>query len=292
MLRPREGQILLHETIASPSRNCLAFLYLIRVARVRHKQTPTKNPDFGYTSRLIFNLRLRPLTSAIIHPVKLNILFFANHRRSAGVSETVFETTDGATVQSVSSQIAAQFNLELRGSMVAVNDAYAEPDTVLIDGDTLAFIPPVSGGALEDVFVVSEQPLELHTLHTHLLEPQWGGQAMFTGSTRSPNKNETIVHLEYEAHSSFCLAEMQRIALEAHGRFGLGRIVMAHRTGTVLPGEVSIFIGAASAHRQACLEAVPWMLDQAKIRLPVWKLEITQNGERWVEGSVAAATLA
>jgi MoaE-MoaD fusion protein len=223
--------------------------------------------------------------------MKLQILFFANHRRTAGLSETTFDAPDGATVRQISALVAAQFKLELRGSMVAVNDAYAEPDTVLKDNDTLAFIPPVSGGALEDVFVVSEQPLECSALHEHLLYPEWGGQAMFTGSTRSPNKGETIVHLEYEAYDTFCLAEMQRIALEARGRFDLGRIVMAHRTGTVLPGVVSIFIGAASAHRRACLEAVPWMLDEAKKRLPVWKLEQTQNGERWVEGSVSATTI-
>jgi MoaE-MoaD fusion protein len=228
--------------------------------------------------------------------MKIQILFFATHRRMAGTPQAVFEAQDGATVREVSSQIASHYNLELRGSMVAVNDAYVDPDTVLTEADTLAFIPPVSGGALEppsleDVFEVTDQALSIAALHSHLLFPAWGGQAMFTGSTRSPNRGEIIVHLEYEAYSSFCLAEMRRIALEAHGRFELGRIVLAHRTGTVLAGEVSIVVGAASAHRQACLQAVPWMLDEAKKRLPVWKLEITQNGERWVEGSVSGQTL-
>lgn len=224
--------------------------------------------------------------------MRIQILFFASHRRAAGVGELTFEAADGATVQAVSSQIAAQYKLELKGSMIAVNDAYASPDTVLQNGDTLAFIPPVSGGEqAEDIFVVTDKPLELEKLHAHLLYPEWGGQAMFTGSTRSPNKGEAIVHLEYEAYEQFCKKEMQRIAIEARGRFELGRIVLAHRTGTVLPAEVSIFIGAASKHRRACLDAVPWMLDEAKKRLPVWKLEITQNGERWVEGSVGAATL-
>jgi MoaE-MoaD fusion protein len=223
--------------------------------------------------------------------MKLQVLFFANHRRAAGIAKTIFEAPDHATVQEVSSLVATQFRLELRGSMIAVNDAYAAPETVLQSGDTLAFIPPVSGGALEDVFEVTDQRLEVEWLHSQLLHPTWGGQAMFTGSTRSPNRGEVIVHLEYEAYSSFCLAEMQRIALEARGRFDVGRIVLAHRTGTVLAGEVSIFVGAASMHRQACLQAVPWMLDEAKKRLPVWKLEITQNGERWVEGSVSAQTL-
>ncbi len=225
--------------------------------------------------------------------MKIHVLFFAQHRRVTGVSQTDVEAADGSSVQVVAAQIAGQFNLEFKGSMVAVNDTYATPEQVLLDGDTLAFIPPVSGGAVssDDVFLVTENPLNLTELHAHLLEPQWGGQAMFTGSTRSPNKGETIIHLEYEAYAAFCYAEMKRIAAEAHAQFELGRVVMAHRIGTVLAGEVSIFIGAASQHRKACLDAVPWMLNEAKKRLPVWKLEITESGERWVEGSTGAVTL-
>ncbi len=209
----------------------------------------------------------------------------------AGVSETEFSAPDGSSVQVVSGLIAARFKLELRGSMIAVNDAYAAPEQILKEGDTLAFIPPVSGGSNDDVFLVTEQPLNFEQLHSYLTKTEWGGQAMFTGSTRSPNKGEVIVHLEYEAYPAFCLAEMERIALEARAKLELGKVVIAHRTGTVLPAEVSIFIGAASAHRRACLEAVSWMLDEAKKRLPVWKLEITSSGERWVEGSTSAPTL-
>ncbi len=223
--------------------------------------------------------------------MKIHLLFFAAHRRTAGISETSLDLSDGATAREVSNITAVKFGLELRGSMVAVNDEYAEPERVLKDGDTLAFIPPVSGGSDDDIFEVSPEPLDLLALHAHLVRPEWGGQAHFTGSTRSPNKGEVIVYLEYEAYPAFCFKEMRRLALEAHERWELGCIVMAHRTGTVLPGEVSIFIGASSAHRKACLEAVPWLLDEAKARLPVWKLEVTQSGQRWVEGSTSSAVL-
>ncbi len=231
--------------------------------------------------------------------MKINVLFFAHHRRATGIPETSLSVPDGSSVKVIADLIALQFNLNFKGSMIAVNDAYASPEQILENNDTIAFIPPVSGGSVppvsggsnDDVFLVTEQPLQLEDLHAHLTKAEWGGQAMFTGSTRSPNKGQTIVHLEYEAYPAFCLAEMQRIALKAREQFELGRIVMAHRTGIVLPAQVSIFIGAASSHRRACLEAVPWMLDEAKTRLPVWKLEITQHGERWVEGSTAAPTL-
>jgi MoaE-MoaD fusion protein len=223
--------------------------------------------------------------------MQITVLFFAGHRRAAGVGESQLEVPDGSSVRSAAAFIAGQFKLTLAGSMVAVNDEYADPERVLKDGDILAIIPPVSGGAEDDFFLVTETALEISALHAKLLHPGWGGQAFFTGSTRTPNKDLEILRLDYEAYPALCYNVMRDLALEARARFDVNRVVLAHRVGTVLPAEVSIFVGAASAHRRAALEAVPWLVDEAKLRLPVWKLEVAVTGERWVEGSAGAATL-
>jgi len=83
---------------------------------------------------------------------------------------------------------------------------------------------------------------------------------------------------------------MRQIIGEARGRWELGAVVMAHRTGRVLPAEASIFVGVASGHRRAVFEALPFLVDEAKARLPVWKLEVGPGGERWVEGAASAST--
>ena len=231
--------------------------------------------------------------------MKVKLLFFAAHKRAAGLAETEIELEAGATARDAANAAAVRYQLQLQGSMVAVNDEYANPDTALHAGDTVAFIPPVAGGAAHDHaggssrdhFEVSAEPLDILALHARLSDPGWGGQAVFTGSTRTPNKGLEIVHLEYEAYGALCRNVMRDLALEAHARWELGAVVLAHRTGTVLPGQVSIFVGAASAHRRACLEAVPWLVDEAKLRLPVWKLEVAATGERWVEGSTSQPTL-
>ena len=223
--------------------------------------------------------------------MQIKVLFFASHRRAAGVGETELELPEASSVRSAATMIAAQFKLTLAGSMVAVNDEYADPERVLQGGDTLAIIPPVSGGAEDDFFLVTEAPLEISALHDRLLHPGLGGQAFFTGSTRTPNKDLEILRLEYEAYPALCHNVMRQLANEARGHFEVNCIVLAHRVGTVLPAEVSIFVGAASAHRRAALEAVPWLVDEAKLRLPVWKLEVAVTGERWVEGSIGAPTL-
>ncbi len=223
--------------------------------------------------------------------MQVKVLFFASHRRAAGVGETTLELPDGASVREASQILERQYGLTLRGSMVAVNDEYATPEQVLEGGDTLALIPPVSGGSDADLFVITDGPLGIAALHAALLHPAHGGQAFFTGSTRTPNKNLAILRLEYEAYPALCQTVMRRLATEARERFEIETVVIAHRTGIVLPGEVSIFIGVNSAHRRAALDAVPWLVDAAKERLPVWKLEVAVSGERWVEGSVSGAVL-
>jgi MoaE-MoaD fusion protein len=223
--------------------------------------------------------------------MKVNLSFFAAHKRTAGTDKASIELPEGSSARDAALAAETQFGLVLKGSMVAINDEYAEPERKLETGDTVAFIPPVAGGSSQDFFQITPNALEIADLHSRLIAPGWGGQASFTGSTRTPNKGLDITRLEYEAYPELAQNVMRDLALEARAKWELGAIVLAHRTGIVLPGEISIFVGASSAHRTDCLQAVPWLVDEAKARLPVWKLEVAENGERWVEGSTSHPTL-
>jgi MoaE-MoaD fusion protein len=223
--------------------------------------------------------------------MKVNLSFFAAHKRTAGTDKTSIELPEGSSARDAAHAAETQFGLVLKGSMVAINDEYAEPERKLEPGDTVAFIPPVAGGSSQDFFQITPNALEILDLHAKLIAPGWGGQASFTGSTRTPNKGLAITRLEYEAYPELAQNVMRDLALEARAQWELGAIVLAHRTGIVLPAEISIFVGASSAHRTDCLQAVPWLVDEAKARLPVWKLEVAENGERWVEGSTSHPTL-
>jgi MoaE-MoaD fusion protein len=223
--------------------------------------------------------------------MKVNLSFFAAHKRTAGTDKASIELPEGSSARDAARAAETQFGLVLKGSMVAINDEYAEPERKLEAGDTVAFIPPVAGGSSADFFQITPNALEILDLHSRLIAPGWGGQASFTGSTRTPNKGFEITRLEYEAYPELAQNVMRDLALEARAKWELGAIVLAHRTGIVLPGEISIFVGASSAHRTDCLQAVSWLVDEAKARLPVWKLEVAESGERWVEGSTRAPTL-
>lgn len=225
--------------------------------------------------------------------MRLRVLLFAGHRRTAGRPDIELELPPGATARDAAEAASVKLGLVLSGTMLAVNEVYAEPDRLLVDGDTIALVPPVAGGAPDrDHMELSERPLDVGSLHARLLDPAWGGQALFVGTTRSPNAGLVVDRLEYEAYAPMCLRVMADLAAEARaGGLELGAVVIVHRVGVVRPAEPSIVVGAASAHRRDALRALPWLVDQTKARLPVWKLEVGAGGERWVEGSTPATPL-
>lgn len=227
--------------------------------------------------------------------MKVSVLLFARLKREAGTGEVTVDLPDSATVRDAARLVERDHPVSLGGCMAAVNERYATPDTPLSDGDELAFLPPVAGGSgrgHEDVrCVVTEEELQLGAAADFLVRPGWGAQAYFVGTVRSPNKGMDVDHLEYEASPPMALRVMHDAVDLARERYGLGGAYVAHRTGRLRPAEASILIGVGSAHRRAALEACDFLIEHLKVHLPVWKLEVGENGESWVEGSTGAPTL-
>jgi molybdopterin converting factor subunit 1 len=80
--------------------------------------------------------------------VRVTSLFFAVYRDILGTSELEIELPEGSNVEALIEAVRKHAAVdELPGSVVvAVNQDYASPETVLVDGDEVAFIPPVAGG--------------------------------------------------------------------------------------------------------------------------------------------------
>lgn len=223
--------------------------------------------------------------------MQVKVLLFAQLRRQAGSPEIALEVGDGATVAEVAQMVEARFGLSLRGAMAAVGERYATPETPVQAGDEIAFLPPVAGGSEPDLCLVSAEPLDLRQAERFLLRPEWGAQAYFVGTVRSPNRGKRVANIVYEAYAPMAEREMRAAAQEARERFGSGGAYIAHRTGQLGPGEASILIGVGSAHRRAALSACDFLIETLKARLPVWKLETNEDGSSWVEGNVSAPTL-
>jgi len=111
-----------------------------------------------------------------------------------------------------------------------------------------------------------------------------GGLASFVGTVRNNAKGRPITAMTLEHYPGMTEAAMARIAAEASRRWELLGITLIHRVGTLLPGDNIVLVLAASAHRQAALDATSFLIDWLKTKAPFWKKERFLDGtDSWVE---------
>ena len=167
---------------------------------------------------------------------------------------------------------------EPHGLLYAVNKTYAPREGELRDGDEVALIPPVSGGA----FALVEQPLSLEAVVEEVASEEAGAVATFVGTTRVHSRGRVVTHLEYEAYEGMAEQVMAEIADGLRGRYELCAIAIHHRIGRVGIGEPSVVIAVSAPHRQDALAACKDAIDTLKQRVPLWKKEVYEGGEAWV----------
>jgi molybdopterin synthase catalytic subunit len=109
-----------------------------------------------------------------------------------------------------------------------------------------------------------------------------GGIATFLGCARDFSEGRDVSEISFEAYGSMALAEMRVLREEAIAKFELLDARIVHRVTTVRAGDNIVFIAAAAEHRAAAFDACRWMIDELKQRVPIWKKEITPEGEAWV----------
>jgi molybdopterin synthase catalytic subunit len=205
--------------------------------------------------------------------VTVRVRLFAGLRERAGWAQREIDVSSVADVWP-----ALGLGDEPNGLLYAVNKEYAPRDQVLTDGDEVALIPPVSGGA----FVLSDEPLSLERVVDEVRDDEAGAIATFTGTTRIHSRERTVTHLEYEAYEGMAERVMAEIAAGLHARYELSAVAIHHRIGHVGIGETSVVIAVSAAHREAALAACKDAIDELKERAPLWKKEVYEGGEQWI----------
>ncbi len=203
----------------------------------------------------------------------VTVRLFAGLRERAGFSQ---REIDAATVAEVWQ--ALELGDEPAGLLYAVNKEYATPDQALADGDEVALIPPVSGGA----YLLSDEPLSLDRVVDEVRDEQAGAIATFTGTTRISSRGRTVTHLDYEAYEGMAERVMAEIAAGLQARYELSAVAIHHRVGRVGIGETSVVIAVSAPHRQDALAACKDAIDELKERVPLWKKEVYAGGEEWI----------
>ncbi len=206
--------------------------------------------------------------------MRVKVRLFAGLRERAGVAERELE---GVTRVS---DVWAALGLgdEPEGLLYAVNRRYAERERELADGDEVALIPPVSGGA----FRVTEEPLSLEAVVDEVADESAGAVATFLGTVRRESRGRTVLYLEYEAYAEMAEDVMAQLAAELEQRYDLWAVVIHHRVGRVEIGEASVAIAVSAPHRQDALAACKDAIDTLKQTVPLWKKEVYEGGEEWL----------
>jgi molybdopterin synthase catalytic subunit len=206
--------------------------------------------------------------------MRVHVRLFAGLRERAGWSER--ELDDVARLDDV--WPALELGDEPPGLLYAVNKTYVERGHELSDGDEVALIPPVSGGA----FLLSGEPLSVEAVIDEVASDEAGAVATFVGTTRIHSRGRKVTHLEYEAYAGMAEQVMAEIAGELEQRYDLCAIAIHHRIGRVSIGGRSVVIAVSAPHRQDALAACKDAIDTLKERVPLWKKEVYEGGEEWI----------
>jgi molybdopterin synthase catalytic subunit len=160
----------------------------------------------------------------------------------------------------------------------AHDGAYAPWETPLADGDAVAFLPPVSGGATT---ALTADPIDVAAIERGLSATAHGAVVTFVGRARdTADDGRTVVELEYEVYPEMASAVLAEIAAEAEARWGV-EVAVVHRHGVVGIGEPAVAIVTSAPHREDAYAANRFVIEAIKERLPIWKRERFADGSEW-----------
>jgi molybdopterin synthase catalytic subunit len=229
--------------------------------------------------------------------VRVKVLFFGMLRDIVGRREDQLEMGEGSRLESIFDHYAARFPRlnDLAGSIVlARNQQFVSKSAEVVDGDEIAFLPPVSGGLdrytqqivdeAGHFFALTRDPIDPREIAGRLLQGIDGALITFEGVVRNNTKGRMTKHLDYECYEPMAIRMMAEIGREIATGAPISRIAMVHRLGRLQIGETSVAIVVTAPHRKAAFEAALEGINRLKRLVPIWKKEYFVDGEVWAEG--------
>ena len=221
----------------------------------------------------------------------VRMLFFAHLQEVAGAREFALTLPENATVQAAADELekgAPGFAGLLNHVRVAVNAEFAGPETLLHDGDEVAWMPPMSGG-MDALPLLTRDAIDLSALSRTVEASGYGAVVTFAGNVRDNARGLRVLYLEYEGYEPLAEKQIAQLIAEADARWNV-KCAVQHRLGRLKIGECSVGVTVASAHRANAFDACRWLMDTLKETVPIWKHEFFHGGSHWVEGPQTVPT--
>jgi molybdopterin synthase catalytic subunit len=129
---------------------------------------------------------------------------------------------------------------------------------------------------------LADNPLDVAEGYKLVHSKVAGGQVVFIGTVRNQTQNKKVLKLIFEAYTPMAIKEMNQIAQFVERKWDATHVVIHHRTGELLVGDIAVIIAVSTPHRSAAFEACKYAIDTLKETVPIWKKEVFEDGEVWV----------
>jgi molybdopterin synthase catalytic subunit len=143
----------------------------------------------------------------------------------------------------------------------------------------------------DDMYKITQEKLSIDDLYKIVLKDSHGAVATFAGVVRDHSGDKRTDYLEYEAYTDMAEKKMAEIGGEVGEKWGIDDMAILHRVGRLEIGEISVLIAVASPHRVEAFAACKYAIDRLKETVPIWKKEVGEDGNYWVEGPVSASKI-
>lgn len=228
---------------------------------------------------------------------RAKVFLFATLREKAGAREISIEFPNGSSIADIKKLLADKYpglKTSMDTMIVAMNHEFAFDEYIVHDGAELALFPPVSGGSDEglkqtSVIALVNDDIDINYIIEKITLNSTGAACVFTGVVRgvtSRGEMRQTKELEYEAYQEMAETKMRQICDEIRDRWHeIEGIALIQRTGKLSPGKISVIVACSSSHRDCGIfEAARYGIDRLKEIVPIWKKEVSNDGEEWVEG--------
>ena len=165
---------------------------------------------------------------------------------------------------------------------VALNQEFVQEHDTVSPIDEVALIPPVSGGSGPYLrSALRREAIDLTALTMEVMRKDCGAVVTFMGTVRDLTGEQVTHKLEYTAYPEMAEKKLFEICRQAAQKWSLGAVVVEHRVGELLPGDIAVMVACSSPHRKEAFEAGRFLIDATKEQVPLWKKEFGPEGEFW-----------